>query len=225
MEPGYLVITNDVASGAEVAFERWYQGEHLTERLGVPGFHNARRYVAIEGGPRYLAFYETDSIDVLTSAPYRARLEAPTPLTREIMPFFRNTYRTVMQCDYRTVCGLGALLDLSVFDARRPDDPDRLGADLMVELARDPAFEGLALLSSAYLQPVAGTSEGKLRDRPDASFEATMLVHWAALPDHLPRDPRPLLETAGLRPSATVGGRYRLIAARGRFDLPASMSP
>jgi hypothetical protein len=135
------------------------------------------------------------------------------------MPFFRNTYRTAMRCEYRGVRGLGALLDLVVLDASAPGDPRRLAADLTTDLAQDPAFEGLVLLCSAHLQAVAGTSEGKLRDRPDASFEAAALVHWAALPDLRPRDPRPLLETAGLRPSAAVGGRYRLIAARGRFDL------
>lgn len=216
MDPAYLVIAHDLAPGAEPDFQRWYQGQHLAERLGVPGFHNARRYVALEGGPRYLAFYETDGPGVLTSAAYRARLEAPTPQTREIMPYFRNTYRTVMRCDHRAVRGLGALLDLLVLDATRPGDPRQLAA----ELASDPAFEGVVLLSSVHLEAVAGTSEGKLRDRPDASFEAAALVHWAALPDHRPTDPRPLLEAAGFAPAATLGGRYRLIAARGRFELP-----
>jgi hypothetical protein len=221
MEPAYLVIAHDLAPGGDAAFQRWYQGEHLAERLGVPGFHNARRYLALEGGPRYLAFYETDSPEVLTSAAYRARLESPTPLTREIMPFFRNTHRTVMRCEHRSVRGLGALLDLVVLDPTRPGDPRRLAA----ALASDPAFEGLTLLTDARLQPVAGTSEGKLRDRPDASFEAAALVHWAALPDHRPPDPRRLLEAAGFAPAATIGGRYRLVAARGRFECPGWSAP
>jgi hypothetical protein len=219
MKPGYLVVVNDVASGAESAFERWYQGEHLAERLGVPGFHNARRYVAVEGAPRYAALYETDDAGVLSSEPYRARLNAPTEMTRAIMPSFRNMNRTVMECDYRNVRGLGVLLDLVVVERGGEAPTQTLVADLMAELSQETAFEGLALLSSAKLPSVSGTAEGKLRSGPDASLDAAALVHWADLPGHRPLDPRPLLEAAGLRPSAGPGGRYRLLAARGRFEL------
>jgi hypothetical protein len=215
MKPGYLVVANDVAPGAEQAFERWYQGEHLAERLGVPGFQNARRYLALEGAPRYAALYETDDAGVLASEPYRARLNAPTEMTQAIMPAFRNMSRTVMECDYRNVRGLGVLLDLVVMEPVVGE----LVSDLMGRLSRDPAFEGLALLSSAKLPPVSGTAEGKLRSAPDASIDAAALVHWADLPGHRPLDPRPLMEAAGLRPRAGPGGRYRLLAARGRFDL------
>jgi hypothetical protein len=222
MKPGHLVVANDVVSGAEQAFERWYQTEHLAERLGVPGFHNARRYVAVEGAPRYAALYETDDAAVLDSEPYRARLSAPTETTRAIMPSFRNMNRTVMECEYRNVRGLGVLLDLIVVERVQAATMQLLAADLMTKLSRDPAFEGLALLSSAKLPSASGTAEGRLRSEPDASIDAAALVHWAAVPDHRPLDPRPALEQAGLRPSARPGGRYRLLAARGRFDLRGS---
>jgi len=219
MKLGYLVVANDVEPGTDEAFERWYQGEHLAERLGVSGFHNARRYAALEGAPRYAALYETDDAGVLTSEPYRARLNAPTEMTRRIMPSFRNMNRTVMECDYRNVRGLGVLLDLVVVERTAGSPTPTLAADLMTKLAQDPAFEGLALLSSVKLPPVLGTAEGKLRSGPDASIDAAALVHWADLPCHRPLDPRPLLAAAGLRPGAGPGGRYRLLAARGRFDL------
>jgi hypothetical protein len=223
MKPGYLLVANDVAPGAEQAFERWYQGEHLAERLGVPGFHNARRYLAVDGAPRYAALYETDDAGVLTSEPYRARLDAPTEMTGSIMPAFRNMSRTVMECDYRNVRGLGVLLDLVVVERMGDPAVQLLTADLMARLSKDPAFEGLALLSSAKLPPVSGTAEGKLRSAPDASIGAAALVHWADLPGHRPPDPRPALGAAGLHPSAKPGGRYRLLAARGRFELGGSL--
>lgn len=219
MKPGYLVVANDVAPGAEQAFERWYQEEHLAERLGVPGFHNARRYVAVDGAPRYAALYETDNAAVLASGPYRARLEAPTEMTRAIMPSFRNMSRTVMECDYCSVRGLGILLDLWALERTARELAPALVAALMTKLAQDPAFEGLALLSSANLPSVSSTAEGKLRSGPDGAIDALALVHWADLPGHPPLDPRPLLEQAGLHLAGAPGGRYRLLAARGRFDL------
>jgi hypothetical protein len=214
---GYLVVANDVASGAEAAFERWYQGEHLAERLGVPGFRNARRYVAVDGAPRYAALYETDDPGVLDSDAYRARLDAPTEMTRSIMPSFRNMNRTVMQCDYRGLRGVGVLLDLVTVVRGTQESAQRV--ELLNGLARDPAFEGLVLLSSAQLPAVSSTAEGKLRSAPDASIGAAALVHWADLPGHRPLDPRSLLAAAGLEAGPGPDGRYRLLTARGRFDL------
>jgi len=41
--PGILAIWNDCRAGREAEFEAWFQGEHLLERLAVPGFLFARR--------------------------------------------------------------------------------------------------------------------------------------------------------------------------------------
>lgn len=47
-QPGVLAIWNDCRAGREAEFEEWFQGEHLLERLAVPGFPAAgiRRYPA-----------------------------------------------------------------------------------------------------------------------------------------------------------------------------------
>jgi hypothetical protein len=37
-QPGILAIFNDCRAGREAEFEAWFQGEHLLERLAVPGF-------------------------------------------------------------------------------------------------------------------------------------------------------------------------------------------
>lgn len=49
--PGVLLVLNDVVEGFEEEFNRWYQQQHVPERLGVPGFNTARRYRAVERGP------------------------------------------------------------------------------------------------------------------------------------------------------------------------------
>jgi hypothetical protein len=96
MTPGILAIWNDCQAGREVDFETWFQGEHLLERLAVPGFLFGRRHQAISGASGYFNFYLTQSPDVLTSKAYLERLDTPTPMTRMIMSeVFINMNRTV----------------------------------------------------------------------------------------------------------------------------------
>jgi hypothetical protein len=71
----------------EEEFNAWYEDEHLPERLAIPGFRSARRWVA-EGRPgegKYLATYELDSPGVLRSPEYLARFENPTPWSRRCL--------------------------------------------------------------------------------------------------------------------------------------------
>src|SRR4029077_4820693 len=94
--PGILAIWNDCRAGREAEFEAWFQGEHLMERLAVPGFLLGRRHQAISGGAGHFTFYLVDSPDVLTSRPYLERLDDPTPMTKRIMSeVFLNMNRTV----------------------------------------------------------------------------------------------------------------------------------
>jgi hypothetical protein len=95
-DPGILAIWNDCRAGHEAEFEAWFQGEHLLERLAVPGFLYGRRHQAISGANGYFNFYLTQSPEVLTSKPYLERLDNPTPMTKRIMSnVFINMNRTV----------------------------------------------------------------------------------------------------------------------------------
>ena len=67
---GILAIFNDCRPGREAEFEAWFQGEHLFERLAVPGFLFGRRHQAISGACGYFNFYLVESPAVLTSKPY-----------------------------------------------------------------------------------------------------------------------------------------------------------
>ncbi|MGH8689613.1 MAG: hypothetical protein ACREUS_01155 [Burkholderiales bacterium] len=66
----------------EEEFNAWYDQEHLPERLAIPGFRSARRWVS---GRTYLATYELDSVEVLSSAQYLSFYEKPTPWTRRCL--------------------------------------------------------------------------------------------------------------------------------------------
>ena len=95
---GVLAVWNDCAAGRENTYEKWYQTEHLPERLGVPGFKRGRRYQAIKGSPEFFTWYEVASPDVLRSPDYVNCLSNPTPWTQEIMAgTFLNASRTVCQ--------------------------------------------------------------------------------------------------------------------------------
>jgi len=91
-----LAIWNDCKPGREAVYEAWYREEHLIERMGVYGFEVGRRYVAVDAVQTYLTTYEVEALQVLRSAEYLARIDNPTPRTRDIMrDGFMNMSRTV----------------------------------------------------------------------------------------------------------------------------------
>ena len=78
--PGLLMVWTDIAEALESGFNEWYNREHMPERiLGVPGFVRGRRYIACDGGPRYLAVYEASSNAVLTRLRSRGRTPQERP--------------------------------------------------------------------------------------------------------------------------------------------------
>ena len=46
------------SEGHEEEFNAWYNEDHIPALVAVPGVYCARRYVAVEGDPKYLAVYE-----------------------------------------------------------------------------------------------------------------------------------------------------------------------
>jgi hypothetical protein len=83
----------DIDPEHEEEFARWYEEEHLPDRANCPGFLSARRFQSIEGGPKYMAFYDLESPDVLESPEYmKIRY---TPWTRAMEPRFRNFVRNI----------------------------------------------------------------------------------------------------------------------------------
>jgi hypothetical protein len=45
---GLLMVYVDVPAPLEDEFNRWYNEEHIPERLAIPGVLNAARYVAVK---------------------------------------------------------------------------------------------------------------------------------------------------------------------------------
>jgi hypothetical protein len=161
MSPGILAIFNDCRAGREAEFEAWFQGEHLIERLAVPGFLFGRRHKAISAAPGYFNFYMVETPEVLTSKPYLERLDNPTPMTRTIMSeVFINMNRTVCRRTVRRGSFRGAFAVTARFN-RTPDATVLSG--VLKELAADTAVAGgeIWLALDAAAMPVS--MEEKLR--------------------------------------------------------------
>ena len=61
----FLVYTDLADPKYDEEFNAWYNTQHLPQLLELPGFLDAARYVAIKGGPKYLAAYELESADAI----------------------------------------------------------------------------------------------------------------------------------------------------------------
>jgi len=83
---GFLLVQMQPPPAFEEEFNDWYDTDHIPERLAVPGFETARRFVCIDGWPRYLALYDLASLDVLdTPAYHRVSGDRFTPWTRRVL--------------------------------------------------------------------------------------------------------------------------------------------
>ena len=117
---GLLAIWNDCVPDWLEAYEDWYQREHLPERLSIPGFLRGRRYEALTPGPRFLTCYDVVEPGILSTEAYRARIDAPTQATAEMMRFaFRNMSRTICRREtFRDGPYGGCCVTLLVDDAK-----------------------------------------------------------------------------------------------------------
>ena len=107
---GMLLTSMDVDAAHEAEFNRWYDREHLEERVAIEGFVEARRYVAEEGAPKYLSLYSTDTFEILDSPAYRAALANQTAWSKANIGHFKNMIRGVARITISHGKGRGAVL-------------------------------------------------------------------------------------------------------------------
>jgi hypothetical protein len=208
---GILAIFNDCRPGREAEFEEWFQGEHLPERLAVPGFLFGRRHQAISGASGYFNFYLVESPAVLTSKPYLARLDDPTPMTKKVMSdIFINMNRTVC---HRTVRkgGFRGAYAVTVRFNTAPDEA-ALKATLDV-LVADPAVAGGEIWIALDPKGMPVSQEEKLRGG-DKKIAGCLMI------DTLRQAEAEKIgaELAKKFPGAEVGV-FRVLCQLGRGDL------
>src|SRR6202790_3745079 len=109
---GMLLTSMDIDASDEADFNRWYDREHLEERVAIDGFLEARRYIAHQGSPKYLCLYSTRTFEVLDSPGYRAKLASPTDWSSKTMARFKNMIRAVARITVSRGQGRGAALGI-----------------------------------------------------------------------------------------------------------------
>ena len=152
---GMLLTSMDIDPEHEADFNRWYDREHLEERVAIDGFLEARRYLAHQASPKYLFLYSTVALEVLDSPAYRARLASPTEWSKKTMARFKNMIRAVARITISRGQGRGAALGIvrlrpiasSQDDLRAALgdalDPKRLDGIISMHLVEsDPALSG-----------------------------------------------------------------------------------
>jgi hypothetical protein len=109
---GMLLTSMDIDPGHEADFNRWYDREHLIERVAIDGFLEARRYIAHRGSPKYLCLYSTETFEVLDSPAYRKALATPTEWSKANLARFENMIRTIARITISRGQGRGAALGI-----------------------------------------------------------------------------------------------------------------
>jgi hypothetical protein len=109
---GMLLTSMDIDPSDEAEFNRWYDREHLEERVAIDGFIEARRYVAHQGTPKYLSLYSTETFEVLDSTLYRTALANQTGWSKANIARFKNMIRAVARITVSRGQGRGAVLGI-----------------------------------------------------------------------------------------------------------------
>jgi len=91
---GRLLVMIEIDPAYEDEFNRWYLEEHFPDRMACPGFVRGRRFVALEGEPKYLALFDLESPEVLNTDEYgQASIE--TERWGRLMPHFAKLVRNI----------------------------------------------------------------------------------------------------------------------------------
>jgi hypothetical protein len=172
---GMLLTSMDIDASDDEDFNRWYDREHLEERVAIDGFIEARRYVAHSGSPKYLCLYSTTAIEVLDSPAYRARLANSTDWSKKSMARFKNMIRAVARITISRGQGRGAVLGIVRL---RPDGGNEKALREALRERLDPdALDGII---SMHLIENDAKLSGPTGEIPSASVGA---ADWYVLID------------------------------------------
>jgi hypothetical protein len=174
---GLLIVFNEVKARDERDFNEWYNREHIDERVNLPGFQRARRYVAVRGTPKYLATYECDTVGDLAAPGYLALLANQTPWTQAVMARFTQFNRMTLRVQVDLTHGVGGAVAAVKF-APAPRERRAL-ATWLHEIALPKAIARPGLVGAAAgendLEVANAPLQNKSMDHPKAD-EAEWVV-------------------------------------------------
>jgi hypothetical protein len=173
-----LIVYNEVKPRHERDFNEWYNREHIDERVNLPGFHRARRYVAVRASPKYLATYECDTVNDLATPGYLALLADQTPWTQAVMARFTHFHRLTLRVQVDLAHGEGGALTTLRFvpdPAMRRQLIDWLAGTALPRAIARPGMVGAAVAEND-LEIANAPVQSKSMDHPRADQ-----VEWVVL--------------------------------------------
>jgi hypothetical protein len=208
---GMLLTSMNVDAADEAEFNRWYDREHLEERVAIPGFLEARRYVAHDGNPKYLSLYSTETFEVLDSPAYRAALANQTARSKANIARFKDMIRGVARITISRGVGRGAVL--GIIRLRPADGEDKLRAALREQL--DPAKHD-GIISMHLLENDPALSK-PLTDNPSTAGAGD----WFVLIDatDVSAIPAVMAGFAAFKSQTVSSGIYKLMFDLAKSDL------
>jgi hypothetical protein len=214
---GMLLTSMNIDPAHEAEFNRWYDREHLEERVAINGFLEARRYVAHDGNPKYLSLYSTDTFEVLDSPAYRTALANQTAWSKANIARFQNMIRAVARITVSRGTGRGAAL--GIVRLRPPaGGEEKLRAALAEQL--DPIkLDGIISLHLIESDPALSKP---ITDDPSAPNPGA--GDWFVLIDatDVGAVPAAMLRFSGntaLKPLIVSSGIYRLMWDLAKSDI------
>ena len=174
--PAAMLLWFDIDPEHVAEHDEWHTREHFPERVGIPGFLRAQRWISAASSPRYHILYEVADVGVLSSAPYLKRLNNPTPWTSRMMMHYRGMVRGYCRLESGTGTVLGTTgVSVRFSAARDMELPLQawLDRELIPRLAARRGFASAFLFRSGGAPEM--TVEQKIRGR-DAGAEWVLLA-------------------------------------------------
>ncbi|MGZ0187882.1 MAG: hypothetical protein ACKVH0_07740 [Alphaproteobacteria bacterium] len=203
MSDAVLITQMNIPAATEAEFNNWYTNEHVAERVDLPGFKSAFRFVALDGAPKYFAYYETEDLNALTNPTYKAILADQSAWSKKVMAQFEDFGRFCGPLLTRVGRGHGGMALVAQVDG--DDSLDGFLTGILDQAIKAP----LAVTGYLWRADPEATGDATIAGRRILVLEAleeTTLRQVAA--DHL--TPKALAD-AGAKGQATIGF-YRLIS-------------
>ena len=108
--PGILFVWTSADPEHELDFNRWYDREHVEERVRIPGFVSGTRYQSVRGPRKYLGLYRTVSLAAFQTPDYFKAFGQQTPWSLTNLERMRDPMRRVCAIEAEAGFGTGAWL-------------------------------------------------------------------------------------------------------------------
>jgi hypothetical protein len=176
---GVIAIWQDLVPEFRDEYREWHNRQHVPERLGIPGFRRARRFIAVEGGPEFYTLYEAERVEDVSGKAYLDRLNAPTEWTQKIMPAFRNMARSVCCVAYSAGAGEGGYMLTGRFGfslAKRSAANAELRYRILPPLCELPGIAGVHLCLADESASGLQTFEKRFRAADDLVAPCVLMI-------------------------------------------------